>query len=65
MAENEKMPEERFLGYIGEAISNENLQCRDCKHCIKGNTAECNIYEQKPGAVLRGDKECGEYEKND
>ena len=63
MADNTQAPEERFLGYIGEMVDNDRLQCKDCKYCIEGNVSECDIYAQKPASVLKGENTCGEYEK--
>ena len=54
--------ENRFVGYIGEGITNETLQCRDCKHCIKESILECEIYTEKPAGVLSSAKQCEDYE---
>ena len=44
-------------------ITNDQLQCRDCVHCMKA-VAECEKYEEKPGYVLSGVRPCPHYEQN-
>ena len=61
MDKDNERPEDRFVGYIGEAIENERLQCKDCMFCIKENTLECEKYEEKPAKVLKGESDCEFY----
>ena len=54
-------PTERFVGYIGEQIFNRDLLCARCSNLMEDAVAECEIYEQKPLAVLRGEDACPEF----
>ena len=54
-------PMDRFVGGIGEPISNRELLCARCANLKADAVAECQFYEQKPLAVLRGEKVCPEY----
>ena len=51
----------RFVGGIGEQIFNRDLLCARCTHLWEDETAECEVYEQKPLAVLRGEASCPEF----
>ena len=42
-------------------ISNENLACKNCRHCMENMVSECAKYAQKPGPVLEG-RECEMFE---
>ncbi len=47
-------------------ITNEDLQCKDCKHkyydtVIFGNTSKCEMYEIKPNGILLNKKKCEHY----
>ena len=59
--------QERFA-WTGEdgdepiVITNEILQCRDCKNRTDPQVIECEIYEEKPGYVLNGVKPCKYYQ---
>ena len=54
-------PTERFLGYIGEQIFNRDLICARCANLIENAVSECEIYEQKPLPVLRGEDACPDF----
>ena len=54
-------PTERFLGYIGEQIFNRDLLCARCANLMDDTVAECEIYEQKPLPVLRGEDACPDF----
>ena len=57
-----QMPEnERFSDSTGlHMLTEDTMWCRNCKYC-EGNVLSCELYEQKPSAVLDGD-ECPNYE---
>ena len=48
----------RFVGGIGEPVRNRDLICARCAHLWEDETAECEVYEQKPMVVLRGEDAC-------
>ncbi len=62
MDNTNERPEDRFVGYIGEGIDNESLQCSGCRHCMPDSVLECEIYSQKPSGVLNGSAQCEDYE---
>lgn len=55
----------------GKRITNNDLQCKDCKHrrddsIIEGNTSRCDIYPvSKPTQVLNGKGKCTYHEKGE
>ena len=51
----------RFVGGIGEPVRNRDLICDRCAHLWEDETAGCEVYEQKPLAVLRGEGSCPEF----
>ena len=51
----------RFVGGIGEPVRNRDLICARCAHLWEDETAECEVDEQKPLAVLRGEDVCPDY----
>lgn len=51
----------RFVGGVGEQVFNRDLLCARCANLMEEAVAECEIYEQKPLAVLRGGDACPEY----
>ncbi len=51
----------RFVGGIGEPVQNQELICSNCAHLWEDETAECEVYEQKPLSVLRGENHCSEF----
>ena len=51
----------RFVGGIGEPVRNQDLICARCAHLWEDAVAECEVYEQKPLAVLRGEDVCPEF----
>ena len=55
----------RFVGGFGEQIINRDLICARCAHLWEDETAECEVYEQKPLAVLRGEDVCPEFVPRD
>ena len=55
----------RFVGGIGEQIFNRDLICARCANLMENAAAECEIYEQKPLAVLRGEESCPEFVPRD
>ena len=55
----------RFAGGIGEQIFNRDLICARCANLMEDAAAECEIYEQKPLAVLRGEESCPEFVPRD
>ena len=44
-------------------ITNDMLQCRDCKFRTEPFVAECEIYEEKPGYVLNHARSCKYFEE--
>ena len=54
-------PLDRFVGGLGEQVFNRDLLCARCANLMEDAVAECQIYEQKPLAVLRGEDACPEY----
>ncbi len=54
-------PMDRFVGGLGEQIFNRDLLCARCAHLWEDETAECDVYEQKPLAVLRGEDVCPDF----
>ena len=58
-------PVDRFVGGIGEQIFNRDLLCARCAHLWEDETAECEVYEQKPLAVLWGEDACPEFVPRD
>lgn len=53
--------ENRFVGGLGEQIWNKDLLCARCANLWEEETAECEIYSQKPLAVLRGEDSCPDF----
>ena len=53
--------ENRFVGGFGEQIRNSDLLCARCANLWEDETAECEIYSQKPLAVLRGEDACPDF----
>ena len=55
----------------GTRITNDDLQCRDCRFrrddsVIEGNTSRCDIYPvSKPTQVLNGKGKCTYHEKGE
>ena len=54
-------PMDRFVGGLGEQIFNRDLLCARCANLMEDAVAECEIYEQKPLAVLRGEDACPDF----
>ena len=52
---------ERFVGGFGEPIFNRDLICARCANLMDDTVAECEIYEQKPLPVLRGEDACPDF----
>lgn len=50
-------------GNMPRLITNDMLQCRDCRFCMEQFTSECEIYEVKPGYVMDNERPCRYYEK--
>ena len=55
----------RFVGGIGEPVWNRDLLCARCANLWEADTAECEVYRQKPLAVLRGEESCPEFVPRD
>ena len=53
--------EDRFVGGAGEPVFNRDLLCARCANLWEDDTAECEVYSQKPLAVLRGEQQCPEF----
>ena len=51
----------RFVGGVGEQVRNSNLLCARCANLWEDDTAECEVYSQKPLDVLRGGESCPEF----
>ena len=58
-------PMERFVGGFGEQIFNRDLLSARCANVQEDAVAECQVYEQKPLAVLRGSDFCSEFVPQD
>ena len=63
--ESASSPMDRFVGGFGEQIFNRDLLCARCANLWENETAECEIYDQKPLAVLRGGDACPEFVPRD
>lgn len=54
----------------GKRITNNDLQCKDCKYrrddsIIEGNTSRCDVYPvSKPNKVINGG-DCNYYDKGE
>ena len=45
----------KFMGDLElNEILNENLACKNCRHCLENLITECGKYAQKPDPVLEG-----------
>ena len=51
----------RFVGGLGERIFNRDPLCARCANLMEDAVAECEVYEQKPLPVLRGEDVCPEF----
>ena len=53
--------ENRFVDGVGEPVFNRDMLCALCANLWEDDTAECEIYSQKPLSVLRGEQKCPEF----
>ena len=54
----------RFSDPVFEIVTNNSLQCADCKFLMEDSTVACEKYLKKPGYVIYGLKPCPQYCKH-
>ena len=58
---NEDENFQRFVGGFQRQVCNSELQCARCANRWDDSTAACEVFEQKPLYVLRGERRCPEF----
>ena len=53
----------RFMWEAGdvELVTNNNMQCAECKFVIQNNATECEKYNVKPRPVMDNEKPCPQF----